>query len=90
MRCDGDDPTANPGRMSLTITVPTSVPSLFQTSPPALPLAATRKSVPPTLMSPLGLEDWSPEWISFTRTVPTNVPSLFHSSLPFAKSPAAK
>src|SRR3990172_2598518 len=58
---------AGPSVMSLTNTVPPSVPALFQSSEPwAGPSLATKKSVPRTLVRLVG-DEVPRGWISFTR-----------------------
>ena len=44
-----------PGQISLTITVPAAVPSLFQSSSPCVPSMAVKNSVPLTLVRSTGL-----------------------------------
>ena len=44
----GRDGAGWPGLMSLTMTVPAEVPSLFQSSKPCEPSLAVKRSVPPT------------------------------------------
>ena len=73
------DPPAS-GLMSLTITVPAAVPSLFHSSRPFVPSSALKKSMPPTAVSAPILLSFKPGAMSFTITVPAAVPSLFHSS----------
>ena len=72
--------------MSLTRTVPASVPSLFHNSSPLLGSFALKKSVPFTLVRVRGDELSLPGWMSLTRTVPASVPSLFHNSSPLLGS----
>ena len=70
-----------PALMSLTNTVPVSVPSLFHSSKPLVLLSATKNSVPFTFVRLKGIE--SPrKKMSLTITVPASVPSLLKSSLP--------
>src|SRR4051812_43374315 len=72
---DGREPLA-PGQMSRTRTVPLLEPLLFQSSLPAVPLLAAKKSVPLTLVRNNGLELPAPAWMSLTRTVLLLAPSL--------------
>ena len=76
-----------PGLMSFTRTVPAAVPSVLHSSDP-VPSSAAKKSVPPTLVNPVGLE-LPGRLMSATRTVPLSVPSLLHSSDPPTPSSAA-
>ena len=66
--------------MSLTITVPASVPSLFHISPPLVPSLAEKKSTPSMPAKSVAEEELGPGKMSLTRTVPASLPSLFHSS----------
>src|SRR5436190_2037797 len=68
--------------MSLTSTVPASVPSLFQSSVPVPESEAVKKSVPPTAVRAAGDDELFPDTMSLTSTVPSGVPSLRQSSLP--------
>ena len=71
-----------PGLMSLTITVPDSVPSLFHSSLPWVPSSALKNSVSPTAISSVGrLEPPGLGLMSLTSTVPDSVPSLLYSSM---------
>lgn len=79
-----------PGTVSLIITVPASVPSLFQGSIPWRPSSAKKNSVPPTLVSRVGAEEYKPGWMSLTRWVPACVPSVIHSSHPKPMRSAVK
>ena len=79
-----------PGLMSLTRTVPASVPSLFHSSLPLTPSSAEKNSVPPTAVRSSMSEPEPPGSMSLTRTVPAAVPSLFHSSSPCSPSLARK
>src|SRR5262249_2964956 len=88
-----------PGPMSVTISVPASVPSLFQSSVPWTPSSAVKNSMPLKFVKYpgyelLGSEYWYPEesyftvdpgLMSFTNLVPP--PSLANSSIP--KFPSA-
>ena len=78
--------------MSLTRTVPASVPSLFHSSAPWSPSSAAKNSVPFTAVRLSGPYDsrTGSGLMSLTRTVPAAVPSLFHSSAPCAPSLAVK
>lgn len=71
-----------PANISFTRTVPSSVPSLFQSSSPPLTSRARKKSVPSTFVSKKREELLSPTKMSLTGLVPSSVPSLFHNSLP--------
>ena len=75
--------------MSFTNTVPGSVPSLFHSSAPFVPLFATKYSVVPTAINVFGSEA-ELGLMFFTITVPAAVPSLFQSSAPFVPSSARK
>jgi hypothetical protein len=76
------------GLMSLTMIVPASDPSLFQSSRPCVPSVPEKNRVSPTFVS---LETPEPSGLmSLTMTVPASVPSLFHSSRPWVPSSAAK
>jgi len=67
--------------MSLTKTVPVSVPSLFQSSSPFVPLFAVKNKVLPTAVRLYG--ELLPEALmSATCTVPVSVPSVFQISEP--------
>ena len=70
--------------MSLTITVPASVPSLFHSSAPLAVSSATKKSCEPTAVRDVGAESAFPGAMSLTSRVPAAVPSLTHSSSPSA------
>src|SRR2546425_13922 len=83
-----DEPA--PMLMSLTSTVPSEVPSLFQSSLQTPGLSALKKSVPLLATRSMGTDDPDPGLISLTRTVPAAVPSLFHSSVPVSGRLAAK
>ena len=63
--------------MSVTMTVPAAVPSLFHSSMPFVPSLAVKKSVPSTFVRLLGL---SRRVDVLDQQVPAAVPSLFHSS----------
>ena len=86
--------------MSLTITVPDSVPSLLQSSMPWVPSSArnSRWSLVAVIMaqSPLSNDPDAgkplelPGLMSLTITVPDSVPSLLHSSLPLVPSSPEK
>ena len=78
--------------MSLTRTVPASVPSVFHSSRPWVPSSAVKNSVPPTSVRYVGplYSPSSPGSMSLTRTVPASVPSDFHSSRPWVPSSAVK
>ena len=65
------------------MTVPDSVPSLFQSSVPLVPSSALKYRVLPTAVKLSGLLSEDPTRMSFTMTVPDSVPSLFQSSDPF-------
>ena len=65
--------------MSLTSTVPASVPSLFHSSLPFVPSSFPKNSVSPTTVNPSAREVPMPPRF-LTWTVPAAVPSLFHSS----------
>ena len=84
----------DPGKMSFTNTVPSSVPSLFQSSRPFAEFNAPKNNVPFTFVSPLETpiknEPPVPGMMSFTKAVPAGVPSLFQSSRPFTSSSATK
>ena len=69
-----------PGLTSFTMTVPASVPSLFQSSIPLTPSDALKKSVPWTFVRLAGAELPTSGVTSMTRTLPASVPSLFHNS----------
>ena len=73
--------------MSFTSTVPSSVPSLRQSSllPAEVSLAA-KKSVLPTFVRSCG--KLCPGLMSLTMSVPAAVPVLFHSSLPLLAIPS--
>ncbi len=88
VRYDGKRVPAS-GLMSLTITVPASVPSLFHSSSRSFRhLREEQRSV--QLRQILGIEASPAGLMSLTITVPASVPSLFHSSLPFVPSSALK
>ncbi len=70
-----------PDRISLTKTVPSSVPSLFHNSPPLIPSSALKNKVPPATVNACGVLPAFPGLMSLTRTVPAVVPSVFQSSL---------
>jgi len=76
--------------MSLTRTVPASVPSDFHSSAPLAAVVALKYSLPLKAVSSFGSEVPVPALMSFTRTVPAAVPSVFHSSRPTTLSSAAK
>ena len=78
--------------MSLTITVPDSVPSLLHSSVPWVPSSASKNMVSPTTVNEFELPPLPPEpgTMSLTITVPDSVPSLFHSSVPWVPSLARK
>src|SRR6266853_550229 len=81
-----------PGAMSITCTVPVSVPSVFHSSRPVTPSSAEKYRALLNTVKPLG-EELAPAavWLmSFTRRVPPGVPSLFHSSVPLTPSSAEK
>src|SRR5690606_16089234 len=69
--------------MSFTNIVPASVPSLFQSSWPLVPLSALKYNTPFTSVNSVGYPEGIPWLISFSSTVPALVPSLFQSSHPF-------
>ncbi len=79
------------GLTPVTMTVPVSVPSLFQSCSPELFVAEKKSSLLKIVRSE-GLLFPSPknELMSFTSTVPTAVPSLFQSSVPSVGSVAVK
>ncbi len=79
-----------PGRMSLTRTVPAAVPSLFHNSLPFTPSSEVKYKVLPTTVRLPGEELEEPGRMSLTRTVPSAVPSLFHNSVPLTPSAALK
>src|SRR5262245_60070145 len=85
---------AGPGLMSLTMTVPCAVPSLFHSSKPCTPSSAVKNSVPLTSVRfPIhaaGNPPAGPGLMSLTILVPAAVPSLFHSSRPCTPSSAVK
>src|SRR5262245_56554343 len=77
-------PRYRPGKMSLTMTVPLVVPSLFQSSTPSSPQRgspAVKNSVPFTFVRLLVFES-----NELTSVVPAAVPSLFHKALPLVKN----
>ena len=71
--------------MSLTMTVPAAVPSLFQSSVPWTPSLAAKKSVLPTAVRLVGVRARDAGVDVLDRTVPAAVPSLFQSSLPWLR-----
>ena len=73
-------PTPVAALMSLTITVPPVVPSVFQSSVHVPAPVAVKKSVSPTIVKFEGLLQ-ELVWMSLSRTVPALVPSLFQSSV---------
>ena len=75
--------------MSATSTVPSEVPSLFQSSWPRLPLAE-KNNTPFRLAKDCRLVLEVPAVSSLTITVPAAVPSLFQSSTPCMPSLAEK
>src|SRR5439155_1092125 len=77
-RLPGEEEPA-PGSMSLTSTVPCSVPSLFHSSYPVSGRKAVKKRVPLTLVRLEGQEEAAPGLVSLTSTVPASVPSLLQS-----------
>ena len=77
--------------MSLTSTVPASVPSLFQSSDPFVASLAVKNSVPFTFVRYVGDTNSSAAGqMSLTSTVPARVPSLFQSSYPCVASVACE
>ena len=76
--------------MSLAITVPASVPSLFHSSSLWVPSLAEKNRVPSTLVSESGAKVSTLGLMSLTITVPASVPSPFHSSKPCVPSVATK
>ena len=68
--------------MSMTITVPAPVPSLFHSSSPCAPSSAVKKRVLPTARRFEGSEESTPGRMSATCTVPARVPLLLQSSVP--------
>ena len=79
----------DPGLMSLTSTVPSSVPSLFHNSTPFSPSLAPKKSVPFTKLVDKEVVPKDPDepgLMSLTITVPASVPLLFHNSFPWSES----
>src|SRR5712691_8738005 len=76
--------------MSFTRTVPVSVPSVFQSSPPETPSLAWKYNAPLNTVNCEGKESPIPGLMSFTRTVPASVPSVFQSSSPETPSSATK
>ena len=66
----------------MTRTVPSAVPSLFQSSVPVSGRKAVKKRVPLTLVRLVGPDEAAPGLMSLTRTVPAAVPSLLQSSVP--------
>ena len=79
-----------PALMSSTCVVPASVPSLFHSSAPCVPLVALKNKVPFTLARLAGRELPDPTKMSFTSAVPASVPSVFQSSIPSKGSVAVK
>ena len=71
--------------MSLTITVPASVPSDTHSSLPFVPLFSAKKT-----FDPIAVRRWGNETVEvlmfFVRNVPASVPSDTHSSLSLAPS----
>jgi len=76
--------------MSLTSTVPSEVPSLFQSSTPVAGSKAPKKSVPFTMVGSFQFESSGPGLMSLTSTVPSGVPSVFQGSHPVAGSQPTK
>ena len=68
------------------MTVPASVPSLFQSSFPLTPSLAPKYNAPEKKKRSSGPEPLEPGQMSLTMTVPASVPSLFQSSPPFVPS----
>jgi hypothetical protein len=66
----------NPGKMSLTKTVPAAAPLLFPSSAPCTPSLAWKNNVPFTFVRYLGYEPLLPGLMSLTKTVPAAVPLL--------------
>src|SRR5947209_18849823 len=77
--------------MSLTITVPASVPSDFHNSRPWTPSSAVKYRVLPTATRLSGPRyPYGEGLMSLTRSVPASVPADFHSSRPWTASSAGK
>src|SRR5205809_7763581 len=68
--------------MSLTRTVPASVPSLFHNSRPVSGREAVKNKVLLTRTRPLGYDDPAPGLMSLRSTVPASVPALVDGSPP--------
>ena len=85
----GEELAPEAGLISLTMTVPEEVPSLFHNSVPLLPSVAAKNKVLPTAVRFVGRE-LPVALMSFTITVPDEEPSVFHNSVPLAWVAAAK
>ncbi len=68
--------------MSLTMTVPAVVPSVFQSSSPELLVLAWKKRVSPTTVRSSGSPSSEPAQMSLRHRVPAAVPSLTKISVP--------
>src|SRR5262249_49191687 len=84
-------PVARPrGFISLTRTVPCSVPSLFQISNPCWPSLAEKKSVPLTFVKNDGYDELPPGKMSLTSVAEPVPREYFQSSCPVLSLPATK
>src|SRR5262245_2956057 len=85
----GED-DAIPGNQALTSVVLALVPSVYQTSFPAVLLLAKKSAPAPNGIKPVGVDALIPGLMSATRLVPLQVPSDFQSSRPLIPSSTEK